>query len=62
MSRYGIRITEDNLNLITFLNDGVRPPMDEKTIFICEISEPHEITSKIVTEDELAGQSIQDLL
>lgn len=60
---YGIRITEDNLDLITFLNDGVCPRIEEKpTFFIFELNSPREITTTIVFEEELQGRAVRELL
>lgn len=59
---YGIAINQDNLDMVMFLNDGVRPPMDKDTFLICEINGPREITTKIVSKEELRGNSINMLL
>lgn len=63
MPAYGIAVTESNLELIQFLNDGVRPRIEEKkTFFVFEIVGPHEIKSKIVYEEELRGTSVHEML
>lgn len=63
MPAYGIAVTEDNLDLITFLNDGVRPLMEEKpTFFVFGIIGPREITGKIVFEDELRSTPVREIL
>ena len=63
MPAYGIAITEDNLDLIQFLNDGVRPLIEKKkTFFVFEINGPREITTKIVFEEELSGTPVHTLL
>lgn len=60
---FGIAVTEDNLDLIMFLNDGIRPPIEKKRqFFVCEINGPREITSKIVFEEELRGTPIHVIL
>lgn len=63
MPAYGIAITEQDLDLLQFLNDGVRPEIKEEfEYFVFEIKSPREITSKIVTEAELKGKSVHTLL
>lgn len=55
MPKYAIAITEDNMDLIMFLNDGIRPNThkDDKTYLVCEINGPREITTKVEFEHEL---------
>jgi hypothetical protein len=63
LSTYGIAITENNLDLIQFLNDGIRPLIEKKpTFYVFEIIGPHEIKGKIVTEEELQGKSVHEML
>ena len=63
MPEYGFAVTEDSLELITFLNDGIRPPIEKKrTFLICEFPGPREIKSKIVYEEELHGTTVHVLL
>lgn len=50
--RHGIRITPDSIDLVTFLNDGVRPEIKENTFLICEVNGPREITTKVMTLEE----------
>ena len=51
---YAIPLTEENLDLITVLNDGVRPKLEEKTYFICEITNNcRDVTTHIKAEDDL---------
>jgi len=52
---YAIFISEENLDLIQFLNDGVRPiSLDMEKYFAFYIGEgAREITAKIVTKEEL---------
>lgn len=52
MPVYGIRLTEDSMDLITYLNDGVRPEIDNNKFLIIKVNGPHEITSKIMTLEE----------
>lgn len=55
---YAISVSEKNLDLIEFLNDGVRPQIEEKpTHFVFTIVTPNEITSKIEYEDDLYDDS-----
>lgn len=53
-ARHGIRITEDTIDLVTFLNDGIRPEIkkEKDTFLICQIDGPCEITTKVMTLDE----------
>lgn len=51
-TKYGIRLTEDNIDLVTFLNDGVRPEISESHFLIVRVDGPREITSKIMTIEE----------
>jgi hypothetical protein len=63
MPAYGIAVTEDYIDLVQFLNDGIRPPIEEETTFlIFEVNGPREITSKIVSKEELYGKSVHELL
>jgi hypothetical protein len=48
MPKYAIAITEETLDLIEFLNDGVRPKIEDRpTAFIFEINPPTEISSQL---------------
>lgn len=61
MPKYAFRIIEENLDLIEFLNDGVRPLMEEKpTFFICEPNGRNEITTTIEFEDDLHQYDARD--
>lgn len=51
-ARHGIRIAPDTIDLITFLNDGVRPEIKKDTFLIIEVNGPREITTKIMTIEE----------
>lgn len=50
--KYGIRITEDSIDLVTFLNDGVRPEIKEDLFLIVKVDGPREITTKVMTLEE----------
>lgn len=52
---YAIRITERTLDLVTVLNSGVRPRIEnEKTYFTFKVDSPNTTTEhNIVSEDEL---------
>lgn len=53
-NRYFIPINEDTLDLVMFLNDGVRPQIEEKkTYLVCEINAPRENTTRIKFEHDL---------
>lgn len=63
--RYGFRIDLDNIDLVTFLNDGHRPEItkDNSTFLIVEVDGPREITSKVMTLEEYnAKLNAEDLL
>jgi hypothetical protein len=63
MPAYGIAVTEDYIDLVQFLNDGIRPPIEsEPTFLIFEVNGPREITAKVVSKDELHGKSAHELL
>lgn len=54
MPKYAIHIEKDNLALITFLNGGVEPLIeDESTYFICTIENNDSISPEIKGEDDL---------
>lgn len=60
--KYGIRITSDTIDLVTFLNDGVRPEIKEDTFLICEVNGPREITTKVMELEEYNAAIRQDKL
>lgn len=51
-ARHGIGITEDTIDLVTFLNDGVRPEIKKNNFLIVEVNGPREITTKVMTLEE----------
>lgn len=51
-ARHGFRITEDSIDLVTFLNDGVRPEIKKDNFLIVEVNGPREITTKVMTLEE----------
>jgi hypothetical protein len=53
--KYAIRVSEANLDLITVLNDGVRPLVEEEpTYFLFEVDGPKSTTNhEIKREDDL---------
>lgn len=62
MGFYGIRVSEDNLDLIEFLNKGVRPLIEKKSTFFVFDTDGTQITSDIVDEDLMRQMPISDLL
>jgi hypothetical protein len=51
---YLIDIENQNLDLIAFLNEGVRPEIEDKpTVFLCLITSPTENTTAIMFKDDL---------
>jgi hypothetical protein len=60
--RHGIRITPDTIELVTFLNDGDRPEIQEDNFLIIEVHGPNEITTKIMTLDEVDAKLHSDEL
>lgn len=55
-ARHGIRITPETIDIVTFLNDGVRPEIKKDTFLICEVNGPHEITTRVMTLEELNAE------
>lgn len=57
---YAFGLTEENMPLVTFLNDGIRPTIDSKSpaFLAVEINGPCEITTKVLSADELKAASI----
>ncbi len=54
MTRYAIRLREDNLDLIETLNDGIRPQIEEQeTYFVLETDASKECPNEIISEDAL---------
>jgi hypothetical protein len=54
MKLYAILITKFDIDLITFLNEGVTPEIEEKpTYFIFDATWNSDVPNEIVTEDEL---------
>ena len=51
---YIIDIEKQNLDLITFLNNGVQPKIEDKpTVFLCLIISPTENSTAIMVKDDL---------
>jgi hypothetical protein len=57
-ARHGIRITPDTIDIVTFLNNGIRPEIakEQNTFLICEVNGPREITTKVMTIEELNAE------
>lgn len=63
MSKYAIAITEETLDLIELLNDGVRPQIEARpTSFICDIDSAGETTNHIGFTLEVFGDDPKELL
>ncbi len=58
MPKYAIRITDNSLDLITVLNNGVRPLVQEdETYFLFEVDSPNTTTAhEIEREDDLYNE------
>lgn len=52
IARHGIRITPDTIDIVTFLNDGIRPEINEDNFLIVEVNGPREITTHVMTLKE----------
>lgn len=52
-----IRINERTLDLVTFLNDGVRPQIGEDDYLVCEFNSPREISTQMENEAALYQES-----
>lgn len=62
MGFYGFKVTEDTLDMIQFLNNGVRPLIEKQpSFFICD-TDGTQITSDIVDEDILRQMPVHMLL
>jgi hypothetical protein len=59
LHKYAIQITERNLDLITVLNGGVRPLVEEeKTFFLFDVDGPDSTTNpEIMNENDLYDES-----
>jgi hypothetical protein len=51
-SKYGILITPETIDIVTFLNDGVRPDATGKHFLLVQVDGPREITTKVTTLEE----------
>lgn len=51
--KYVIEVTSDAYELCVFLNDGHEIATPDRTFLAVEITSPREITSKVITADEL---------
>jgi hypothetical protein len=60
--RHGFRIIQENIDLVTFLNDGIRPEINKDNFLICEVNGPREITTKIMTLEEMNAELTFDEL
>jgi hypothetical protein len=55
--KYYLAINEDTIDLVTFLNDGVRPELkDVSTHLVFEINSPNEITTKVEDSYKVLGE------
>ncbi len=55
MHRYAIEITAQDLDLITLLNQGVTPVVEDRTYFVFDATWNSEEPNQIVTEEELVS-------
>lgn len=60
MSKYLIEVTPESYDLCVFLNDGHDIPTPDVTILAFEITSPREITSKVITQEELRSGDYKD--
>lgn len=55
--KYALQINEESIELVTFLNNGIRPEIkngpEDREVLIAEINSPREITTNIEKEDSL---------
>lgn len=54
--RHCFRIVPDNIDLVTYLNDGVRPPINPDHFLVVEVNSPTEISSKIMSLEEMNAE------
>lgn len=57
MNRYAIKIQEEDLALITLLNQGVKPIVEDKTYFVFDAEWNSEVSNEIVTEEDLLQEN-----
>lgn len=62
MSKYAIEVTPHNYNLCVFLNDGHEIDTPDTTYLAVEINSPREITSKVVTDEEMKTAKYKNYL
>lgn len=64
MPKYAIAITDETRDLVTFLNDGIHPPLAplRPLSLICEVNGPREITTKIEDTLETFGEEPNEYL
>lgn len=54
---YAIPVTNQHIDLIVFLNEGVRPPRTEEyNYFVAVVNGPREITSTFMTASEVSDK------
>lgn len=62
--KFYLAITEDTIELATFLNDGVTPQStsERPAHLVCEVVSSNEITTSIVDTHEFFGENPNHLL
>lgn len=60
--KYAIEVTSHNYDLCVFLNDGHEIETPDTTFLAIEINAPREITSRVVTGEEMKTAAYKDYL
>lgn len=62
MPKYALEVTSEAYELCVFLNDGHILEIRDLTFLVFEINSPREITSKVVTADEMKSDAYKDVI
>lgn len=62
MSKYAIEVASHDYDLCVFLNDGHEIDTPDITYLLVEINGPREITTKVVTVEEMKTAKYKDYL
>lgn len=62
MSKYAIEVTSEAYDLCVFLNDGVDIETPDITYLAVEVNGRREITTKVVTDDEMKTAAYKEYI
>jgi hypothetical protein len=60
--KYALEVTKNSYDLCVFLNDGVAIDTPDVTFLLVEINSPREITTKVITGEEIKSAKYKDYL